>query len=157
MAVFGDIVHGFFDHQQEVSPEIGLNDFFIQIRSKEELDELGKKGMNGRYLTAEDYWEGNLRAAELGLRDSVRIFLVTQMDKFAANKARFNRRMVYGLGDGLNGWSVRSADVEPGADGLKTLRVIQYSARGTLFMSAWNPVGVDGFSDVYYLAIAEAV
>jgi peptide/nickel transport system substrate-binding protein len=122
-----------------------------------ELDELGKKGMNGRYLTAEDYWAGNLRAAELGLRESVRIFLVTQMDKFVANKARFNRRMVYGLGDGLNGWSIRSADVKPGADGLKTLRVIQYSARGTLFMSAWNPVGVDGFSDVYSMAIAEAV
>jgi peptide/nickel transport system substrate-binding protein len=122
-----------------------------------ELDELGRKGMNGQYLSAEDYWEGNLRAAELGLRESVRIFLATQMDRFAANKTRFNRRMAYGLGDGLNGWSIRTADVKPGADGRKTLRVIQYSARGTLFMSAWNPVGVDGFSDLYSMAVAEAV
>lgn len=122
-----------------------------------EIDLLGQKGMNGQYLTAEDYWNGNLRATELGLRDSVRIYLATQLDKFVANKARFNGRMAYGLGDGLNGWSIRTADVKPEADGTKVLRVIQYSARGTLFMSAWNPVGVDGFSDVYASAIVDAI
>ncbi len=38
----------------------------------------------------------------------------------------------------------------------KILRITQYSARGGLFMSAWDPVGVDGFSDVYSAAIIEA-
>ncbi len=122
-----------------------------------EIDELGQKGMNGQYLTADEYWAGNLRATELGFTDAVRINLVTQLDRYIANKARFNNRMAYGLGDGLNGWSIRTADVKPEADGSKVLRVIQFSARGTLFMSAWNPVGVDGFSDVYSGAIADAL
>lgn len=124
---------------------------------QDEIDMLGQKGMNGQYLTADDYWNGNLRATELGLRDSVRIYLATQLDRFVANKARFNGRMAYGLGDGLNGWSIRTADVKPEADGTKVLRVLQFSARGTLFMSAWNPVGVDGFSDVYSGAIVDAI
>lgn len=124
---------------------------------QEEIDLLGQKGLNGQYLTADDYWNGNLRATELGLRDSVRIYLATQLDRFVANKARFNARMAYGLGDGLNGWSIRTADVKPEADGTKVLRVLQFSARGTLFMSAWNPVGVDGFSDVYSGAITDAI
>lgn len=122
-----------------------------------EIDLLGQKGMNGQYLTADDYWNGNLRATELGLTDAVRINLVTQLDRYIANKARFNGRMAYGLGDGLNGWSIRTADVKPEADGSKVLRIIQFSARGTLFMSAWNPVGVDGFSDVYSMSIVEAI
>lgn len=117
------------------------------------IDELGQKGMNGQFLTEADYWAGNLEALELGLKDACRVYLATQLDKYVANKARFNSRMAYGMGDGLNGWSIRTADVKPGADGQKVLRVIQYSARGSLFMSSWNPVGVDGFSDVYSGAI----
>ncbi|MDX9899385.1 MAG: ABC transporter substrate-binding protein [Spirochaetia bacterium] len=119
------------------------------------IDELGQKGMNGQFLTEADYWSGNLEAVELGVKDSCRIYLATQLDKFVANKARFNSRMAYGLGDGLNGWSIRTADVKPDASGQKVLRVIQFSARGSLFMSAWDPVGVDGFSDVYSASIVE--
>lgn len=125
------------------------------------IDELGQKGMNGQFLTPDDYWAGNLEAVELGVKDSVRIYLCTQLDKFVANKARFNARMAYGLGDGLNGWSIRTADVKPDAagpfKGQKILRVIQFSARGSLFMGAMDPVGVDGFSDVWAMAIAEPV
>jgi peptide/nickel transport system substrate-binding protein len=121
------------------------------------LDELGQKGMNGQFLTEADYWAGNLEATEIGLKDAARINLVSQLDSYIANKARFNSRMAYGLGDGLNGWSIRTADVKPGADGQKVLRVIQYSARGSLFMSSWDPIGVDGFSDVYSGAIIDPI
>lgn len=123
--------------------------------TNDRIDELGKKGMNGQFLTEKEYWDGNLEATELGLKDSARIYLASQFDKFIANKARFNARMAYGLGDGLNGWSIRTADVKADASGQKVLRVLQYSARGTLFMSSWDPVGVDGFSDVYSGAISD--
>lgn len=117
------------------------------------LDELGKKGINGQYLEESDYWKGNLEAVEIGLKEAVRIYLCTNNDSFAANKARFNSRMLYGIGDGLNAWSVRSADVKPDTSGpykgLKVLRVLQHSARGSLFMSAWDPIGKGGFADTY--------
>ncbi|MBU0935866.1 MAG: ABC transporter substrate-binding protein [Spirochaetes bacterium] len=125
--------------------------------TNEELDRLGQKGLNGQFLTEEEYWSDNLKALEIALNESVRIYIASQLDSFVANKDRFNTRMAYGLGDGLNGWSVRTADVKPAADGTKTLRVLQYSARGTLFMSAWDPVGTNGFSDVYASAIIDPV
>ncbi|MCK7480068.1 MAG: hypothetical protein M0C28_24415 [Candidatus Moduliflexus flocculans] len=65
-------------------------------------------------------------------------------------------RIPYGLGDGLNDWSIRAADVVPEASaeqGLKVLRVTQFSAKGSLFMFAWDPVGDNGFSDSYAQAI----
>jgi peptide/nickel transport system substrate-binding protein len=58
--------------------------------------------------------------------------------------------MVYGLGDGLNNLSLYTADVKGG-----TMRMSNYSAQGALFMSAWNPLGVEGFGDVYSTAIAQ--
>ena len=122
----------------------------------DEIDRLAQKSYNGWFLDSDEYWNDNLKATELGLEDAVRIYLVSQMQYFVANKDRFNSRMLYGLGDGLNNWSVRSADVKPNDQGEKVLRITQYSARGGLFMSAWDPVGVDGFSDVYSAAIVEA-
>lgn len=121
-----------------------------------ELDRLGMKGLNGQFMTEAEYWADNLKATELGVREACRIYVASQLDSFVANKARFNSRMAYGLGDGLNGWSVRTADVKP-VNGVKTLRILQFSARGTLFMSAWDPIGVDGFSDVYSRAMLEPI
>jgi len=124
------------------------------------IDELGKKGLNGQYLTEEDYWAGNLEAMELGLSEACRVYLAAQFDTYIANKARFNSRMAYGMGDGLNKWSIRTADVKPDADGQfkgqRVLRVVQYSARGSLFMNAWDPIGTQGFNDVYGSSIMEA-
>ena len=124
------------------------------------LDELGKKGQNGQYLKEEDYWTGNLEATDLGLKEAVRVYLCTTRDSFVANKARFNSRMLYGVGDGLNGWSIRSADVKPDTTGRfagqKVLRVSQHSARGSLFMSSWDPVGRGGFADSYCAVVVGA-
>ena len=124
------------------------------------IDELGKKGSFGQYLKEDEYWKGNLEATELGLKDAVRIYLCSTKDSFVANKARFNSRMLYGIGDGLNGWSIRSADVKPDETGpfagQKVLRVSQHSARGSLFMSSWDPVGRGGFTDSYCAVVTGA-
>lgn len=121
-----------------------------------EIDAIAQKNINGWFLTADEYWDGNMKVQEMALKEAVRIYVCSQTQYYVANKARFNARMLYGLGDGLNSWSVRSADVKPNDKGEKVLRVTQYSARGGLFMSSWDPVGVDGFSDVYSAAIVEA-
>jgi len=121
-----------------------------------EIDSIAQKNINGWFLTADEYWNDNIKVQEMALKEAVRIYVCSQVQYYVANKARFNARMLYGLGDGLNNWSVRSADVKPDSKGEKVLHVTQYSARGGLFMSSWDPVGVDGFSDVYSAAIVEA-
>lgn len=133
----------------------GATEGFWNYENKE-IDDIAQKNINGWFLTADEYWAGNMKVQEMALKEAVRIYVCSQTQYYVANKARFNARMLYGLGDGLNNWSVRSADVKPNDKGEKVLRVTQYSARGGLFMSSWDPVGVDGFSDVYSAAIVEA-
>lgn len=114
-----------------------------------EASKISDKNSNGWFLTSEEYWDGNMRLQEIGLQEAVRIYLNSQTQFFVANKERFNGRMLYGVGDGINDWSIRSADVKPNKRGEKILRVLQHSAQGSLFMSPWDPVGVGGFSDAY--------
>jgi peptide/nickel transport system substrate-binding protein len=133
----------------------GMTDGFWNYENKE-IDRIAQKNINGWFLTADEYWNDNMKVQEMALKEAVRIYVCSQIQYYVANKARFNSRMLYGLGDGLNNWSIRSADVKPNDKGEKVLRVTQYSARGGLFMSSWDPVGVDGFSDVYSAAIVEA-
>jgi len=125
----------------------GATEGFWNYQNKE-IDDLAQKSGNGWFLTADEYWKDNLHATELGMKEAVRIYIADQIQYFIANKARFNGNMLYGLGDGLNDWSLRSADVKP-VNGQKVLHATQFSARGGLFMSAWDPIGVDGFSDTY--------
>lgn len=116
----------------------------------EEIDRLTKKAYTGNFLTEEEYWETVLEALELALKDACRIYVAYQNDYYATHKASFNKRMCYGLGDGLNNWSIITADTKN-----KELRVTEFSAKGALFMSAWDPIGTEGFNDVYSLVIAE--
>ena len=116
----------------------------------EEIDRLTEKAYTGNFLTEEEYWETVLEALDLALKDACRIYVAYQMDYYATNKAAFNNRMCYGLGDGLNEWSLITADTKN-----KELRVTEFSAKGALFMSAWDPIGTEGFNDVYSLVIAQ--
>jgi len=120
------------------------------LYQNEELDAVTKKAYTGNFLTEDEYWQLALRGLELGLQEAVRIYVAYQNDYYAVNKARFKQRMAYGLGDGLNQWSVITADTSD-----KILRITGYSAKGALFMKAWDPVGTDGFSDTYTLVCAE--
>jgi peptide/nickel transport system substrate-binding protein len=122
-----------------------------------EIDDIVQPINNNEFLTEKEYWDGLLKALEMGLKDSVRVYMASTMTYYVANKARFNGRFAYGLGDGVNEWSIRTADVKPNANGEKILRVTQFSARGSLFMFAWDPVGTDGFSDGYVAPIRGAI
>ena len=82
-----------------------------------EIDELSQKAQNGQYLTEKEYWDMARKATELGIQDSVRFYVASQQSYYMTNKARFNVRMAYGLGDGLNEWSIKTADVKPEKDG----------------------------------------
>ena len=117
------------------------------------IDALAQKNINGWFLTGDEYWRDNLKAMEMALKDAIRMYIASAQTAQVANKARFNSRMAYGLGVGLDTWGVRTADVKPettGPDaGKKVLHVTQFSARGALFMSALDPVGVDGFNGTY--------
>ena len=105
--------------------------------TNKELDEVTEKAYTGNFLTEEEYWEYALKGLELGLKDACRIYVIYQNDYFAANKEAFNKRMCYGLGDGLNEWSLITADTKS-----KEVRMTQFSAKGALFMfsmgSHWN-------------------
>ncbi len=130
----------------------GQTEGFWNYENKE-IDRIAQKNINGWFLTSDEYWNDNMKVQEMALKEAVRIYVCSQVQYYVANKARFDARMLYGLGDGLNDWSVRSADIKPDSKGEKVLHITQYSARGGLFMSSWDPVGVDGFSDVYSAAI----
>ena len=129
--------------------------------SNEKLDVLGKKAAYGQYLTAEEFFSETTDMCAIGMGEAVRVYVVSQNDLFVANRGRFNSRLFYGTSDGFNGWTVRCADVKPDADGpykgKRVLRVLQYSAQGSLFMSEWDPVGGQGFSDSYSTAFFNAV
>lgn len=105
----------------------------------------------GKILTEEEYWDEAMAGTTAGLKDAVRIFVAYEAETYVANKAAFQQRMVYGMGDGLSSqWSLMLAKPKK-----NTLRVTQFSAQGGLFMNAWNPVGPDGFNDTYSRAAAE--
>jgi peptide/nickel transport system substrate-binding protein len=118
-----------------------------------EIDALTKAAVMGIVKDAADYDAKCLKAVELGLKDSVRVFVVDTTNYYLANRSRFNARMAYGIGDGLNRISALSADVKPDSSGpykgQKVLRVTEFSSRGSLFQSEWDPIGPDGFSDTY--------
>lgn len=116
----------------------------------DEIDRLTEKAYTGNFLTEEEYWETILEALDLALKDACRIYVAYQMDYYATNKDSFNKRMCYGLGDGLNEWSLITADTKN-----KELKVTEFSAKGALFMSAWDPIGTEGFNDEYSLYIAQ--
>ncbi|MCX8059468.1 MAG: ABC transporter substrate-binding protein, partial [Spirochaetes bacterium] len=122
---------------------------------QKEIDDLTKKLVNGQFLTEQEYWDMALKAVELGLKEAMRIYICSQEQYYVVNKDRFVDRMAYGVGDGMNHWSLRTADVKPEKDGSKVLRMTEFSAKGALFMSAWDPIGVDGFADVYSRVLME--
>jgi peptide/nickel transport system substrate-binding protein len=122
-----------------------------------ELDKLTSDCVNGRVTNTDDYYAKLLKATDLGLKEGVRIFVASQTVYYCANKGRFNTRMVTGAGDGVNKFSFYTADVKPEKDGTKVLRSTQFSSRGALFMSAWDPIGPDGCSDTYSQAVVQCL
>ncbi len=117
-----------------------------------ELDQYTQDAFYGKFLTIEEYWEDALEGLKLGLQDALRIYVCAQQDFFTANKARLAGRFAYGLGDGVGSWMFVTAKTPD-----KLLNVTQFSAQGALFMSAWDPIGSDGFSDTYSTKISKTL
>lgn len=135
-------------------PGGGIEGFWNYKNDK--LDDYGKKAVYGGYLTSESFFNALEEMCVLGMNDAVRIHIAVKNNFFVANKSRFNSRLFYGPADGFNGWTIRFADVKPDKDGInkgkKVLRVLQFSSKDSLFMSEWNPIGIQGFKDRYSLA-----
>ena len=117
--------------------------------TNDDIDKLAMKAFTGDILTDQEYWDTVLKAQELGLTEAVRIYVMSQTQYYLAKKDRFLGRFAYGLGDGLNKWSLITAKTKDGK-----LKATQFSAKGSLFMDAWDPVGPDGFNSVYSNYIA---
>jgi peptide/nickel transport system substrate-binding protein len=113
------------------------------------LDELTQDCVNGRVGNTAAYYDKLLKATDLGLREAVRVFVAATTSYTCANKDRFNSRMLWGAGDGIDNFSLYSADVKPEKDGSKVFKMTEFSAKGALFMSSWDPIGSEGFGDIY--------
>jgi peptide/nickel transport system substrate-binding protein len=106
----------------------------------DELDELGQRLFRGEFSSAEERAEIYRRMTELGLEESVRIWLATAVDHFPA------RADLTGVTPDLVAgprapWTLREAHL-PGEDTLDIGHLWVWTERTT-----WNPVG--GFGDVY--------
>ncbi|QSI05603.1 ABC transporter substrate-binding protein [Treponema pedis] len=118
-----------------------------------QLDVYGKKAAYGQYLKADDFFDETQKMCALGIQEAIRVYVVSDNQLFVANKARIKSRLLYGVANGFNGWTIRYADVDKDTDGpykdLRVLRVLLHSAQGSLFMTEWDPVGGQGFSDTF--------
>jgi peptide/nickel transport system substrate-binding protein len=82
-----------------------------------QLDKLSADAYNGRVKDASQYYSNLMTSTEMGIKDAVRVFVAAQTTYLAGNKARYNARMAYGIGDGFNKWSLYTADVAPETTG----------------------------------------
>jgi peptide/nickel transport system substrate-binding protein len=110
------------------------------------LDDLTQRLIYGQFSDETEYWQLVSDTQYYGLYESNRIWVNYTASYYVANKNSFEGRFLYGLGDGMNSYSMYTM-VPTAAD--KTVRVSQYSARGTLFLNPWDPVGSNGFNDFY--------
>ena len=107
---------------------------------QEELDDLGKKLFRGEFKSESERDEIYRRITELGLEESVRIWLVTAVNSFPARAdvRGISRDPVAGL---RSTRTLREAYI-PGSNELKVGHLWVWTERTT-----WNPIG--GISDVY--------
>lgn len=112
---------------------------FWEYENKE-LDDLGKKLFRGEFKSQDERNQLYRRMTELGLDESVRIWLVTAVNTFPANA------QLTGITEDIvagprNPYALREAYI-PGKDTLTVGNLWVWTERTT-----WNPVG--GFGDVY--------
>ncbi len=125
-------------------PGGGVAGWYQYVNDRSEL--LTQKLIYGQFSTLDEYWSMMAESAKLGLQDAIRIFLLQQVSYFAASKAAFEARFLYGLGDGLDNFSGYTM-IPVNKD--RPVRLTQFSSLGSLFLNAWDPIGVEGFNDLY--------
>ncbi|MHA1595090.1 MAG: ABC transporter substrate-binding protein [Candidatus Baldrarchaeia archaeon] len=105
------------------------------------IDEITIKLCTGQVPNETIYWEYCKKAVDIGIEESVRVFVCETWEFFPVHTAVTN--LVFDQVAGLwTRWSLITANTSTGV-----LSTKEFSAAGALFMSAWNPVG--GFQDVY--------
>jgi len=114
-------------------------------------EDVTKRLIFGQFETMDEYWELMGTAAREGLKDSMRVYLAGQVGYYAVNKAAFESRFLYGLGVGLN-WSSQYSMIPVNND--RPVRITQFSSIGSLFLNPWDPVGTEGFNDLYASTIS---
>ncbi len=120
----------------------------------DQADKLSSDAYNGKVKDAAEYYSDLTQTVQIGLKEAVRVFVGAQVTYQASNKDRFNAaRMAWGIGDGIDKWSLLTADVKPEASGtdkgLKVLRMTDFSSQSTYFTFPWDPIGPDGAADTY--------
>jgi peptide/nickel transport system substrate-binding protein len=109
---------------------------------QEELDKYGSKIQSGELETVEGYWETFQKCIDLGVEESVRVFLTTTFNYYPYN----NKQVVSFVPDGKIGWSsMWTARTMKTKDGV--LDTAEFASQGNLFMDNWNYIG--GSTDVY--------
>lgn len=107
------------------------------------LEELTKELVNGQVNDMEDYWQKIIKASELGLNESVRVFTVTTYDYFAYDKDRIESA----ASDVLTGWSdLFTPRTLITSDG--SLNTARYSPTGSLYDGSWNEIAGSFSSDI---------
>lgn len=105
------------------------------------IDEISQKIVYGPVASVDEYWDSTAQVVEMGIQESVRVFVAETWEYFPVNPRVTN--IAYGAVSGLwPMWPLRTASTPD-----KIMKATEFSAAGTLFMSSWNPVG--GFEDVY--------
>jgi len=112
---------------------------FWQYENKD-LDELGKKLFRGEFKSQDERNQLYRRMTQIGLDESVRIWLVTAVNSFPANSnlTGITEDIVAGP---RNPYALREAYI-PGKDQVTVGNLWVWTERTT-----WNPIG--GFGDVY--------
>lgn len=107
-----------------------------------ELNKYGKMISDGKLSTEKQYWETFQKCIDLGVEESVRVFLTTTFDYYSYNK----NAVTSFVPDAKIGWSsIWTARTIKTMDGI--LDTAEYASQGSLFMDNWNFIG--GSTDVY--------
>ncbi len=110
----------------------------------EGIEQTGRDLMAGRAPDMDIYWEWMQEVAEYGMKESVRVFLVSTVDFFCYDDSRVAEAAT----DVVTGWagifSPRTLKIR---DPEGAFKAAQYSSVGALYMDNWNRI--DGSGDTY--------
>ncbi|HDI86396.1 MAG TPA: CGP-CTERM sorting domain-containing protein, partial [Candidatus Korarchaeota archaeon] len=116
----------------------------------ETIDNLTMDLLLGRVTSVEEYWDKMVKAVDIGVYESIRVFTVENWEYFPVNKQRVTR-LGYDVVTGLwSYWPWRTVDTVD-----HVLKVAVEAQQAAMYTSAWNPIG--GFDDVYSHAIWRAI
>ena len=110
----------------------------------EDIEQTGRDLLGGRAPTMDHYWEWMMEVAEYGIKESVRVFLVSTHDFFVYDADRVAEAATDIVTGWAGIWSPRTLRIND-PDG--AFKAAQYSSVGALYMDNWNRI--DGSGDTY--------